>query len=92
MDSNRNKKSWHNKYHLNNNGIVTKGREVEITISTVKDVIIDGNTYYYITDKDNKKYRASIKVNSNKLPFIKPGDKVIVAYSEKEVREIINIK
>ena len=43
-------------------------------------------------DTENNKYRASIKVNSNKLPFIKPGDKVIVAYSEKEVREIINIK
>ena len=78
--------------YLNNNGIVTKGNEVEITISSIKDVIIDGNTYYYITDKNNKKYRASIKVNSNKLPFIKPSDKVIVAYSEKEVREIINIK
>ena len=78
--------------YINNNGIVTKGKEVEITISTIKDVIIDGNTYYYITDKDNKKYRASIKVNSNKLPFIKTGDKVVVAYSEKEVREIINIK
>ena len=78
--------------YLNNNGIVVKGKETEITISSIKDVIIDGNTYYYITDKDNKKYRASIKVNSNKLPFIKPGDKIIVTYSEKEVREITNIK
>lgn len=78
--------------YMNNNGIVAKSKEVEITISTIKDVIIDGNTYYYITDKDNKKYRASIKVNSSKLPFVKSGDKVVVAYSEKEVREIINIK
>ncbi len=78
--------------YINNNGIVTKGKEVEITVSSIKDVTIDGNTYYYIVDSDNKKYRVSIKVNSNKLPFIKSGDKIIVAYSEKEVREIINIK
>ena len=78
--------------YLNNNGIVSKGKEIEITVSSIKDAIIDGNTYYYIVDSDNKKYRASIKVNSNKLPFIKSGDKVIVAYNEKEIREIINIK
>ena len=78
--------------YINNNGIVTKGKEIEITVSTIKDAIIDGNTYYYITDTNGKKYRASIKINSNKLPFIKSGDKVTVAYNEKEVREIINIK
>ena len=78
--------------YLNNNGIVVKGKEIEITIATIKDAIIDGNTYYYLTDTDGKKYRASIKVNSNKLPFVKSGDKIIVAYNEKEVREIINIK
>lgn len=78
--------------YLNNNGIQTKGKETEITVSTIKDAIIDGNTYYYIMDSNGKKYRANIKVNSYKLPFIKSGDKIIVAYSEKEVREIINIK
>ena len=78
--------------YLNNNGIQTKGKEIEITVSTIKDAIIDGNTYYYIMDSNGKKYRANIKVNSYKLPFIKSGDKVIVAYTEKEVREIINIK
>jgi hypothetical protein len=78
--------------YINNNGIVTKGKEIEITVSTIKDAIIDGNTYYYITDTNGKKYRASIKINSNKLPFIKSGDKVTVAYNEKEVREIINVK
>ena len=78
--------------YLNNNGIVSKGKEIEITVSSITDVIIDGNTYYYMVDSEGKKYRASIKVNSNKLPFIKAGDKITVAYNEKEVREIINIK
>ena len=78
--------------YINNNGIVTKGKEIDIMVSTITDVTIDGNTYYYITDSDNKKYRASIKVNSNKLPFIKTGDKITIAYNDKEIREIINIK
>ena len=78
--------------YINNNGISVKGKEMEITISSIVNATIDGNTYYYIVDSDNKKYRASIKVNSYKLPFIKTGDKIIIAYTEKEVREIINIK
>ena len=78
--------------YLNNNGITGKGQNAEITVSEIKNVTIDGNTYYYIVDTDNKKYRASIKVNSNKLPFIKTGDKLVIYYTEKEIREIINIK
>ena len=78
--------------YINNNGIQTKGKEIEITVASIVNTTIDGNTYYYIVDSDNKRYRASIKVNSNKLPFIKNGDKIVVAYTEKEIREIINIK
>ena len=78
--------------YINNNGIVTKGKEIDITVSSITDVIIDGNTYYYITDTDNKKYRVSIKINSNKLPFVKVGDTLTIAYNDKEIREIINIK
>lgn len=78
--------------YLNNNGIVTKGTEIEITISEIYNVIIDGNTYYYLVDSENNKYRVNIKVNSNKLPFVKVGDKLLVSYSEKGIREITNIK
>ena len=35
----------------------------EITIKSIESVIIDGNTYYYIVDNNNQKYRVSIKVN-----------------------------
>ena len=78
--------------YLNNNGIVTKGKDIEITINEITSVIIDGNTYYYIVDKDNNKYRVNIKVNSSKLPFIKVGDKLLISYSEKTIREITSIK
>ena len=78
--------------YLNNNGITKKGTETEIIVREIYNVTIDGNTYYYLVDSDNNKYRASIKVNSTKLPFVKIGDSLIVSYSEKEIREISNIK
>ena len=78
--------------YLNNNGIVTKGNSVDILISEISDVIIDGNTYYYIVDNEGNKYRVSIKVNSNKLPFIKVGDNINITYSEKGIREITSLK
>lgn len=72
-----------------NGELITK----EITIKTIKEVIIDGNTYYYITDLDNQKYKVSIKVNKNLLPFVNVGDKVKVNYlSESDVIIIKSIE
>lgn len=78
--------------YLNNNGIITKGEDTIITVKEISNVIIDGNTYYYIVDELNNKYRVSIKINSNKLPFVKIGDRLNITYSNKEVREISSIK
>ena len=78
--------------YLNNNGIVRKGMDTNILVQEIYNVIIDGNTYYYIVDENNNKYRVSIKVNSNKLPFVKVGDNLQITYSDKEVREISSIK
>jgi len=78
--------------YLNNNGIMVKGTEKNIVVSEIYNVIIDGNTYYYIVDEENNKYRVSIKVNSNKLPFVKTGDSLVINYSDKEIREITSIK
>ena len=58
-------------------------KEKEITITNIKDVIIDSNTYYYITDSENKNYKVSIKTNKDLLPFINNGDIVKIKY-EKE--------
>ena len=65
----------------------------EVTIKTIKEVIIDGNTYYYITDIDNQKYKVSIKTNKNLLPFINVNDKVKIGYAtEADVITIKNIE
>ena len=53
---------------------------------------IDESYYYYITDIENKKYRVSIKINLNKLPFLKVGDTIKISYTEKEVSEILSIE
>lgn len=65
-------------------------KESEITIKTIKDVNIDGNTYYYIIDTNDKKYKVSIKVNKDLLPFIKENDVLKIEYSKES--EVIDIK
>ena len=66
--------------------------EKEIVIKSINTANIDGNTYYYFIDNDNKKYYVSINVDSKKLPFVKVGDKLkIKIYNEKDVTEIIEI-
>ena len=65
----------------------------EIEISSINQVNIDGTSYYYIKDKEGKKYTASIKINRNVLPFLKEGSTVSVSYNlEKEVTEIVSIE
>jgi len=65
----------------------------KITISSINMVVIDGNSYYYIIDKNNNKYRANIKVSKEKLPFLKINDIVEVSYKErKELTEILVVK
>lgn len=78
--------------YLNNNGIDVVGDEKEIVVVEIKDVTIDGNTYYYIVDEAENKYRVSIKINQKKLPFVKVGDKLIITSNNSEVREIFKLK
>lgn len=74
---------------INSDDIKTK----QITIKLIKDAIIDGNTYYYITDTDNQKYRVSIKVDKTNLPFLNTNQTIEIEYSnDSDVIEITNIK
>lgn len=63
--------------------------EKEIVIEEINTATIDGTTYYYIVDDKNTKYKISIKVEKNKLPFIKKGDKLTIYY--KTVNDVINV-
>ncbi len=66
--------------------------EKKIKISSITSAMIDGNSYYYIVDTNNKKYRVSIDVNEKLIPFIKVGNSIKISYtSEDEVTEILNL-
>ena len=82
--------------YLSNSNLEVSGSALntkKITISSISSVMIDGNTYYYLMDRDNQKYRVSIKVNSSLLPFLKIGNEVEVSYNKvQEVIEITSIK
>lgn len=64
----------------------------EIKIKKINEVVISGNTYYYILDKDDIKYKLSINLSDN-LPFLSNGDIINIGYynSEKEIIEVIKI-
>lgn len=65
----------------------------QITINSINTAIIEGNTYYYLTDTNGQKYKAKISVNSNKLPFLTTGSTITIKYSyETEVIDITTIE
>ncbi len=79
--------------YLENETVSTENFKTrELTIKFLKEVLIDGTTYYYLIDQDNKKYSVSIKVNKNQLPFMKIGDKIRIYYKEEsdliEIRDV----
>ena len=65
--------------------------EATIKIRDITNAVIEGNTYYYITDSENKRYTTSIKNGQNILPFLKNGDVVNIAYSKGNINQIATI-
>ena len=67
--------------------------ENTIIIKTINTALIDGNTYYFIEDSNNNRYKASIKVNEDTLPFINIGSTLKITYSKNNtINEIIEIE
>lgn len=65
----------------------------DIIVNSVTSAVIDGVSYYYLIDNNGNKYKVSIKVEKDLLPFIKNGDRLKVYYKEKEnVTTIIKIE
>ena len=82
--------------YLNNaniSGNTNPSNTREITIRTITNANIDGNTYYFITDTEGKKYKVSIKVGTSILPFLNNGDNITISYNrESTVTDIVSIK
>lgn len=74
---------------INENLLVEK----QIQIKSIKEAIIEGNTYYYLTDTDDNKYYVSINVNKKKLTFLKVNDIINIKITKQsDVTEIIEVK
>jgi hypothetical protein len=79
--------------YLNNSNYISDNlKEETIIIDSITSVVIDGNSYYYLTSK-NKKYKIKVDINSDLIPFLKVKDKVTIGYhNENGVIEIKSIK
>ena len=74
---------------INENLLVEK----QIQIKSIREAIIEGNTYYYLTDINDNKYYVSINVNKKKLPFLKVNDIINIKITKQsDVTEIIEVK
>jgi hypothetical protein len=81
--------------YLKNSGVTggASDKVIDITIKNVYTAIIDGNTYYYLVDNQDKRYRVSISVNESILPFLKAGDKVKIKFVESvSISEIYELE
>lgn len=65
----------------------------KITVSDIKYIIFDGETYVYITDKEGNVYKQKFSDNEN-LIFIQEGDIITVYYEEtdSEIKELADYK
>ena len=66
--------------------------EKAITVKSIKEATLEGTTIYYLIDNEGQKYRVSLKVNSDILPFVNSGDTLNISYNlEKDVIDIIDL-
>ena len=65
--------------------------ETTITIASIKDVVIDGNSYIYLIDKDNNIFKTKISSNEDAL-LLNVGDKVKLTHSGKNITSFEKIK
>lgn len=67
--------------------------EKEITIASITSSMIGGDSYYYIKDSNNIKYRIKISVDEMRIPFMQAGDVINIGYLlEEDVTEIMQLK
>lgn len=62
----------------------------KIVISKIISASIDGTTYYYFEDENYQKYRVSIKVNEEKIPFLVANDTIEISYKKED--NLIEVK
>ena len=66
---------------------------ISITIKEIIPTMINGTSYYYMIDNDDNRYRVSIKIDEELIPFLKEEDEIEIEYKQKgTLKEITKIK
>ncbi len=74
--------------NVNEEDLVT----VDIEIKAITTAVINGTTYYYITDVNNNRYTASINVGKDVLPFVEKGTLMKISHRKVDgVKEITKV-
>ena len=60
-------------------GDTSSSKSREVVVNNLVNASIDGNTYYYFTDQDGKKYKVSIKIDKKEDSEVK-----MQTYMEKQ--------
>lgn len=66
-------------------------QEKTITITSIKYIVIEGNTYIYLIDKENNLFKAKASTNEEML-LLNVGDKVQISYSGNTITKWAIIK
>ncbi len=65
---------------------------VTVKIASLADAVIEGTSYYYLTDTEGRRFRSSIQTAPLLLPFLAPGDWVTIGYQEQaDVTEAVSL-
>lgn len=64
---------------------------VTITVADIKNVVIEGNTYYYLIDTEGNRYKVKISVDANGLPFVGKDSVLSIQYRSSDINEIVKI-
>lgn len=69
-----------------------KNEERTIKVTSIKTAILNGTTYYYIEDEDEKRYRVSLKLSETVLPFLEINDEIKITFKkESALTEVTGI-
>lgn len=76
-----------------NSGDITENANKKITVSDIKYINIQEETYVYITSTDKEVFKQNFAENES-LIFINAGDKITVCYTEEEdgINRLISYK
>lgn len=65
-------------------------KSVEITVSAINDMVINGNSVIYLTDENGTLYKQTLSADESVM-LISVGDKITLKYSDTDIEKIKQI-